>query len=233
MTSAFAAVLFDFGGVFTDSPFHAVHDFGKALGIDAGEVTELVFGSYEHDSDHPWHRLERGEITLENARELILASSEGRGVRVDIYDLFARMAGNNAGADSKRALVERVRGLKAEGYTLGIITNNVVEFGDGWRGLIPVDELFDFVVDSSSAGMRKPDPRIYQLGMRKPDPRIYQLALAQLGGIEPQCTVYLDDYQANVDVARDLGMRGITVGADVETTIRDLDAVLHEQGGQP
>ena len=219
MNRAFAAVLFDFGGVFTDSPFHAVHDFGKALGVGAGEVTELVFGSYEHDSDHPWHRLERGEITLENARELILASSEERGVRVDIYDLFARMAGNNAGADSKQPLVERVRGLKAEGYTLGIITNNVVEFGDGWRGLIPVDELFDFVVDSSSAGMRKPDPRIYQL------------ALAQLGGIEPQHTVYLDDYQANVDVARDLGMRGITVGADVETTIRDLDAVLQEQGG--
>ena len=215
MGKAFDAVLFDFGGVFTDSPFHAVHAFGEDLGIDSGEVTDLVFGSYERDGDHPWHRLERGEISLESARELILAASEERGTRVDIYELFMRMAGNNAGADSKQPLVERVRGLKQEGYALGIITNNVVEFGDGWRGLVPVDELFDFVVDSSSVGLRKPDPRIFQL------------AIEQLGGIEPGRTVYLDDYQANVDVACDLGMRGITVGPDVAETVRDLDAVLH------
>ncbi len=215
MGKAFDAVLFDFGGVFTDSPFHAVHAFGEDLGIDSGEVTDLVFGSYERDGDHPWHRLERGEISLESARELILAASEERGTPVDIYELFMRMAGNNAGADSKQPLVERVRGLKEDGYALGIITNNVVEFGDGWRGLVPVDELFDFVVDSSSVGLRKPDPRIFQL------------AIEQLGGIEPGRTVYLDDYQANVDVACDLGMRGITVGPDVAETVRDLDAVLH------
>ncbi len=214
MGKAFDAVLFDFGGVFTDSPFHAVHAFGEDLGIDSGEVTDLVFGSYERDGDHPWHRLERGEISLESARELILAASEERGTPVDIYELFMRMAGNNAGADSKQPLVERVRGLKQEGYALGIITNNVVEFGDGWRGLVPVDELFDFVVDSSSVGLRKPDPRIFQL------------AIEQLGGIEPGRTVYLDDYQANVDVACDLGMHGITVGPDVAETVRDLDAVL-------
>lgn len=214
MSRAFEAVLFDFGGVFTDSPFHAVHDFGKELGIEAGKVTELVFGSYEKDGEHPWHRLERGEISLEDTRELILSASEEKGTRVDIYDLFARMAGNNAGADSRQPLVERVRGLKQEGYTLGIITNNVVEFGDGWRGLIPVDELFDFVVDSSSVGLRKPDPRIYQLAFEK------------LDGLDPTKAVYLDDYQANVDVACELGMRGITVGTDVEATIRELDSVL-------
>ncbi len=112
MGKAFDAVLFDFGGVFTDSPFHAVHAFGEDLGINPGEVTELVFGSYERDGDHPWHRLERGEISLENARELILAASDERGTPVDIYELFMRMAGNNAGADSKQPLVERVRGLK-------------------------------------------------------------------------------------------------------------------------
>ena len=99
------------------------------------------------------------------------------------------MAGNNGGADSRRPLVDKVRELKSRDYALGIITNNVAEFGDGWRGLVPVDELFDFVVDSSSAGVRKPDPRIFEL------------ALAQLDGIEPAEALFLDDYLANVEAA--------------------------------
>lgn len=210
MAEDIKAVLFDFGGVFTDSPFHAVHAFGEELGIGAAEVTRIVFGSYEHDGDHPWHQLERGEITLEHARDQILE----RDARVDIYELFAKMAGNNAGADEKLPLVERVRSLKREGYATGIITNNVIEFGEGWRALIPVDEIFDFVVDSSSVGVRKPDPRIFQI------------ALEHLGEIVVGEVVFLDDYQANVDVARGLGMQAITVGTNVSTTISDLDDLL-------
>ncbi len=214
MPEEIEAVLFDFGGVFTDSPFHAVHAFGKELGIGAREVTAIVFGSYENDGDHPWHQLERGEITLENAREQILALGKQRDVSVDIYELFATMAGNNAGADARQPLVERVRSLRQEGYTTGIITNNVVEFGDGWRALIPVDELFDFVVDSSSVGVRKPDPRIFAL------------ALQRLGSVTPQQVVFLDDYQANVDAARQLGLQAITVGADLHAVISELDELL-------
>jgi epoxide hydrolase-like predicted phosphatase len=214
MPETIQAVLFDFGGVFTDSPFHVVRDFGAELGVTPEEVTTVVFGSYEHDGDHPWHQLERGEITLESARELILALGRESGLEIDIYTLFGRMAENGAGADSKGLLVERVRTLKADGYTTGIITNNVAEFGDGWRGLIPVDELFDFVVDSSSVGVRKPDPRIFQL------------ALQQLEDVPPRQTVFLDDYQANVDAARALGLNAITVGADLEAVIRELDELL-------
>jgi len=208
------AVLFDFGGVFTDSPFHAVHAYGETLGISAREVTGIVFGSYESDGDHPWHQLERGEITLESAREQILNLGLQRDVRVDIYELFATMAGNNGGAAARQPLVERVRSLKQEGYTTGIITNNVVEFGDGWRALIPVDELFDFVVDSSSVGVRKPDPRIFEI------------ALQHLGDVRPGQVVFLDDYQANVDAARNLGFLAITVGTDLPAVIEELDALL-------
>lgn len=214
MAGAFRAVLFDFGGVFTDSPFHAVNAYGEELGIDARDVTGIVFGSYEHDGDHPWHQLERGEITLDSAREQILALGVERGLRVDIYELFARMAGNNAGADARQPLVERVRSLRNDGYTTGIITNNVKEFGDGWRGLVPVDELFDFVVDSSSAGVRKPDPRIFQI------------ALGHLDGISPQEVIFLDDYQANVDAALALGLHAIIVTNDLQGTIRELDNAL-------
>jgi putative hydrolase of the HAD superfamily len=214
MPEKIRAVLFDFGGVFTDSPFHAVHAFGDELGIAAQEVTGIVFGSYEQDGEHPWHRLERGEITLESARDQILQLGLERDVRVDIYELFAKMAGNNAGADARQPLVERVRLLKGAGYVTGIVTNNVMEFGDGWRALIPVDELFDFVVDSSSVGVRKPDPRIFEI------------ALQRLHGIAPAEVVFLDDYQANVDAARALGLQAITVGSDLRATIGELDALL-------
>ena len=217
MSSIIEAVLFDFGGVFTDSPFHAVHAYGEELGIAPQEVTAIVFGSYEHDGDHPWHQLERGEISLEATREQILALGQARELQVDIYDLFAKMAGNNAGAADRLPLVDRVRLLKQEGYATGIITNNVAEFGEGWRGLIPVDELFDFVVDSSTVGVRKPDRRIFEI------------ALEQLDGISAENTVFLDDYQANVDAARSLGMQSILVTANVQAAIRDLDLLLSDR----
>ena len=214
MADKIRAVLFDFGGVFTDSPFHVVHAYGEELGVGAAEVTSIVFGSYENDGDHPWHQLERGEITLDHAREQILALGHERDLQVDIYELFAKMAGNNAGASERQPLVERVRILRQQGYTTGIITNNVREFGEGWRALIPVDELFDFVVDSSSVGVRKPDPRIFQC------------ALQQLGDVPPEQVVFLDDYQANVDAARALGLQAITVVSDLAATIRQLDELL-------
>lgn len=219
MSHAVKAVLFDFGGVFTDSPFHTVAAFGEELGVAPEVVTHIVFGSYEHDGDHPWHQLERGEISLDSAREAILLLGKASDLHTDIYELFARMAGNNAGADRRQPLVERVRSLRQAGYPTGIVTNNVKEFGEGWRALIPVDELFDFVVDSSSAGVRKPDPRIFEM------------ALARLGdmapqAIAPQQVVFLDDYQANVDAARTLGLQGITVGPDLLTAIAELDDLL-------
>lgn len=213
MALVIQAVLFDFGGVFTDSPFHAVAKYGAGIGAEPAQVTRVVFGSYEHDGDHPWHQLERGEITLEAARDLIAAQGREEGLEVDIYTLFMQMAGNNAGADLRQPLVERVRRLRAEGYRTGIITNNVVEFGEGWRGLIPVDELFEFVVDSSSVGVRKPDPAIFNI------------ALDTLG-LPPQQTVFLDDYRANVDAALSLGINAIEVTTDLPAVISELDALL-------
>ena len=67
-SSAIEAVLFDFGGVFTESPFLAAHEAGEELGIDVDVAFDLCFGTYHDDGDHPWHRLERGETTLEDKR---------------------------------------------------------------------------------------------------------------------------------------------------------------------
>ena len=214
MTRRFEAFLFDFGGMFTDSPFTAVEDFGRAIGADPSRVSAIVFGSYEHDGEHPWHRLERGEIALEAARESILALGREGGLEVDIYQLFARMAGNDASAASRGVLLEAVRGLRGAGYRTGIVTNNVREFGDGWRALIPVEELFEFVVDSSHSGVRKPDPRIFAL------------ALEQLGRPHPARCVFLDDHPAIVAAAQALGMGAIHVGPDPAVTVEAIERLL-------
>lgn len=214
MSSSIRAFLFDFGGVFTDSPFLAVEEFGRELGAEPATVTEIVFGSYEDDGHHPWHRLERGEITLEEARQAIRALGAARTLDIDIYQLFERMAGTGAGAGTRGALVGKVRELRAAGFHTGIITNNVREFGAGWRSLLPVEELFGFVVDSS------------HVGVRKPDPRIFALALGEMPGVLPDECVFLDDYAANVQAARAFGMSAIHVGSDPTVTVAAIEALL-------
>lgn len=211
MTTDLKAVLFDFGGVFTDSPFHAVSAYAKKIGATDEQVTEIVFGGYAVDSNHPWHQVERGEITLEDARERILTLGREQSLDVDIWEVFMAMAENGGGLRTE--LVDYVPRIRASGLATAIITNNVVEFRDHWRGMLPVAELFDFVIDSS------------EVGMRKPNPAIFELALAT-GGLNPENALFLDDYEGNVIAAEALNIRSILVDGDGAKTVADLDAVL-------
>jgi len=217
MARAIDVVLFDFGGVFTESPFFAVEGMARDLGVDIQKFAELMFGAYHLDTDHPWHKLERGELTFDEAREDILALGKASGMAVDPLDLLVRMAGGNLMRDT---MVQTLRDIKAAGYPTAIITNNVREFRDGWRSLIPVDELIDKVFDSS------------ELGIRKPDPAIYQRALLDMGvlikkeSVDPQRAVFLDDVEQNVVSARDLGIHGIQVQDNPAEAIRELRELL-------
>ena len=143
------ALLFDFGGVFTPSPFAVLRTFAVDAGLDPDVAIELCFGPYHEDGDHPWHRLERGELSLTDAREAIAALAVEAGVEFDPFRGLARMAAED---DERVEIVERVRVLRAEGYRTAVVTNNIAEFGDGWRAMVPVDELFEVVVDSSKVG---------------------------------------------------------------------------------
>ena len=211
MTTELKAVIFDFGGVFTDSPFHAVSVYGEKIGASEEQVTDIVFGGYAADSDHPWHRVERGEITLEAAREGIMALGREQGLEVDIWDVFMAMAENGGGLRTE--LVDYIPRIRASGLATGIITNNVVEFREHWRGMLPVDELFDFVVDSSEVGMRKPSPAIF-------------LKALEIGGFSTDQVLFLDDYEGNVIAAEALNIRSILVDGDGAKTVADLNAVL-------
>ena len=205
------AVLFDFGGVFTESPFTAIESLGAELGAQPGELQEIVFGPYHQDTDHPWHRLERGEIPLTEARDAIIALGVERGINSDPFQMFARMG---RGTGAREALVGRTRGLLAAGYRTALITNNAHEFRDGWRRLVPADELFQVIVDSSEEGVRKPDPEIFHRTLRR------------LGNLAAEQALLLDDAESNVVAAQELGIRAVLVEPDLQGALAALDALL-------
>jgi putative hydrolase of the HAD superfamily len=204
------AVLFDLGGVYTDSPFDAMDLISEELQIEPGRLLGILFGDYHRDTDHPWHRLERGELSLEDAREQIKSHGREQGLEIDPLELLSRIG---TGGGTRDILIDRTRSLREEGYKTALVTNNFAEVRVAWRRMLPLDELFDAVVDSSEIGIRKPDPAIYQHALELLDAR-------------PQESVFLDDFAGNVDAARRLGMQGIVVDTDIQRVIRDLDTLL-------
>ena len=206
------AVIFDFGGVLTESVYPFLEAIGAEMGAAPGQLLEAVLGPSTEDGDHPFHRLERGEIPLQQARDEIL--SRGRALYnldVDIFQLFPQLP-----RGVRHEVVDRVKALKKEGYPTAMITNNIREFADSWRSMlpVPVEDLFDLVVDSSREGIRKPNPAIFRL------------TLERLGGLMPERTVFLDDAEGNVNAAKLLGMQTVHVRGDISQAIAELDALL-------
>jgi epoxide hydrolase-like predicted phosphatase len=190
-------VIFDVGGVLAATGRHS--DFTKRFPeADAERVKAILIGDYGDDGDHPWHRLERGEITLAENRELNKAALAAAGIELPPPP--------PGGAPMIRfepnpPVLQLVHDLKSAGLRLGVLTNNIAEFRDGWWGLMDFDTIFDDVVDS------------HEVGLRKPNPAIYQLALARLGA-EAGRTAFLDDVVSNVTAAESVGMLAVLVDED-------------------
>jgi epoxide hydrolase-like predicted phosphatase len=212
MTPRTRAVLFDFGGVFTPSPFDGARNYGAQIGASPERVLELVFGPYHEDTDHPWHRLERGEIALVDARNAILELGRAEGVDADPFKLFAAMA--SGPRDAYAAMALRARALLERGYRTALVTNNIAEFRESWRKMLPADELFQVIVDSS------------EVRMRKPNPAIFRHTLELLGDVSPEECLFLDDAASNVAAAEALGIRGVVVKGDLADALAALDALL-------
>lgn len=201
-TGPITAVLFDFAGVLTSSPWTAMTAAG-------GGDLELLIGSYEEDGDHPWHQVERGELDIGAWAVEVTRLGAEAGVEIDFAPLQAMLGEMTIHED----VVERVRSLRAEGYRVGLITNNVREASATWRALVPVEELFEVIVDSS------------EVGMRKPNPAIYLHALELLGGVEPGEAVFVDDSPGNVEGARRAGLHAIHMETS-QQALAELDRLL-------
>ncbi len=210
MEELIKAVLFDFGGVFTDSPFRVSEAVGDQMGVEREQMMGIVFGPYHRDTAHPWHKLERGEISFEQAREEITALGSAAGVEIDLLRVLGAIGSSNSTRD---AMVSRAQGLRDAGLKTALLTNNAREFSSVWRPMLPLDRLFDVVVDSSEVGMRKPDARIY-------------LHTLELLGVAAENSMFLDDFEANVEAARNLGIHGVLVEPDPSAALAELDRVL-------
>ena len=190
-------VIFDLGGVLTRNGRHS--DFARRFpGADPEVVTRIIVGDYGEDGEHPWHRLERGEITLQENRRLNRDALAAAGIEVPPAPPGGMQPMQ---FEPNVPVITLVHDLRAAGLRLGVLTNNVAEFRSMWWDLLPFDELFDDLVDS------------HEVGMRKPNVAIYQLALARLGA-EAARTAFLDDVPSNVLAAEAVGMLGVLVDED-------------------
>jgi putative hydrolase of the HAD superfamily len=185
--------IFDFGGVMTESLFRRRRD------ADPDLLSLLVFffndlRSVYHlpTSTHDLHLLETGKLSeADFFARLCARHAEAGNPPVDPERARALVFAERAEASA--AMVDTVRQLRSAGYRTALLTNNAREWEPVWRSLIPVDELFDVVVDSSVVGLRKPDPQIYEL------------TCSRLG-LPPDECIFVDDLECNVDAASALGM---------------------------
>jgi putative hydrolase of the HAD superfamily len=229
------AVIWDYGGVISSPLFRGIGRFEADMGYPEGSVLELIFGEGGYIAGdgggdpcdgaapaaasavtHDWHRLETGEIGLDEYFKGVVERAPevlGRPIDLDAYRQFTR----DMPLGIHWPVVHRIRRLRDDGLRLGLLTNNVKEFGSAWRATFPVDELFDVVVDSSEVKMRKPDRRIY-------------LLTCERLGVQPSSTVFVDDNRDNVEAARAVGMEAIQFGDEPLGAISELDAILERRG---
>jgi putative hydrolase of the HAD superfamily len=216
---AIEAVIFDFGGVLSVSPFGGLAAAEVRLGLQPGALVELLGYGVDVTEPEPgqpytnkWHLLEIGAIEIGEYVEWVRDRSEDLfGHRVD---LAGRMLNpdTSVGLSIMWPMVHEVRRLRQAGYKTAILTNNVAAYRPMWTTQIPMD-MFDLVIDSS------------EVGVRKPDPAIYLLTAERLGVVPTEC-VFLDDHPGNVTGARAVGMRAVHVQDDdvmaAITTLREL-----------
>ncbi|CAN5715421.1 HAD-IA family hydrolase [soil metagenome] len=199
-----SAALFDFGGVLSTSPFQAFARYEVERGLPAGFIRQV---NATHPETNAWARHERNEIGFDEFCAAFEAEAAAAGQRVDAGEVMALLAG-----DLRPEMLTAVHRCH-EHLATALLTNNVVSMTESDGGMLTaVDGLFDVVVESS------------RVGVRKPDPRFYELACTQLG-ITPEEAVFLDDLGVNLKPARALGMITIKV-VDPDQAIADLERVV-------
>ena len=208
----FKAVLWDFGGVITTSPFEAFNRFESETNLPVDFIRSINATNPETNA---WAQLESSEITTEEFDEKFAREAAALGHEIRGQQVLALLSGT-----VRPEMVNALKLIKAK-MKIGCITNNVKNAGRG-PGMANTTEkasqmadvmaLFDTVIESSKAGIRKPDPRIYELA-------------CETMGIEPADAVFLDDLGINLKPARALGMTTIKV-LSADQALKELESHL-------
>ena len=183
------AVIFDLGGVVVGSPLHAIAAYERDLGLPANAINRVVV---ETGPAGAWSRLERGELGLEQFYPAFEADCAGAGCTIDARRMMELVAGSTA---PRPAMLEAIAAIRTRGLAVAAITNNWITEDAGAN---PLRALFDVFVESAVVGIRKPDPRIFEM------------ACSALR-IAPAEAVFLDDIGRNLKTARELGLTTIKV----------------------
>jgi putative hydrolase of the HAD superfamily len=200
------AVIWDFGGVLTSSPFEAFARFETERGLPADIIRRTNAANH---LENAWAKFERAEVDIETFDQLFAAESLALGAEVRGRDVLPLLAG-----DLRPEMVEALRRIKSR-FKTGCITNNLPANAIGSaRGrtlyIAEVMALFDHIIESAKIGLRKPDPKIYRMMVD---------ALA----VDPKHCVYLDDLGVNLKPAREMGMATIKV-RDAAQAVTELEA---------
>ncbi len=200
------AVIFDFGGVLTSSPFEAFTRFETERGLPIDIIRRTNAANH---LENAWAKFERAEVDIDTFDELFAAESLALGAEVRGRDVLPLLQG-----DLRPEMVEALKRIKAQ-FKTGCITNNLPANAIGsmtGRSLYiaEVMVLFDHVIESAKIGLRKPDPRIYAL-------------MVDTLKVDPKDCVYLDDLGVNLKPAREMGMTTIKVTNGAQA-IAELEA---------
>ena len=210
MTRSFQAIIWDFGGVFTSSPFEAFNRYEAETGLPPDFIRTV---NSLNPLENAWARLERSEVDAATFDGLFRAEAQALGHDVPGRDILGLLSGS-----LRPRVVNALRVCKGHGK-VGCITNNA-PIGKGASmtlddkkaaELAEVFALFDHLIESSKLGIRKPDPRIYAL-------------MCEALDVDPKACVYLDDLGINLKPARDMGMATIKVSGE-EQLLTDLEAL--------
>jgi len=206
MIVATEAVIFDFGGVLTSSPFEAFTRFETERGLPADIIRRTNAANH---LENAWAKFERAEVDIETFDKLFAAESRALGAEVRGRDVLPLLQG-----DLRPEMVAALKRIKTQ-FKTGCITNNLPANAIGsmtGRSLYVAEVmvLFDHVIESAKIGLRKPDPRIYQL-------------MVETLKVDPKKCVYLDDLGVNLKPAREMGMTTIKVASGAQA-IAELEA---------
>lgn len=209
--SRIEAIVSDFGGVLTTPLLDAFVGLQESRGIPLEALGTAMARVAEADGGvHPLFELEKGNLTeAQFVAKLGGALRDQLGREVPLRGFgeafFAHLHPNEE-------LFAFMRELHGRGYRMAILTNNVREWEPLWRSMLPVDEIFELVVDSGFEGVRKPEPAIYELTLERL-------------GLPAEATLFVDDTEVNCDAARELGMHAVHFRGTAQT-IAEIEQVL-------
>jgi putative hydrolase of the HAD superfamily len=206
------AIISDFGGVLTSPLLGSFQAFSESSGVSLPELGQAMVAIGVQSGVNPLFELETGRLSeaeFLGALATQLSKQLERTIELDGFGerYFANLKPNGR-------LIDYMRELRGRGYQLAICTNNVREWDRLWRAMLPVDDIFDVVVDSAFVGVRKPESRIYELTLERL-------------GVRAGAALLIDDIEINCEAARKLGMRAVWF-RETEQAIEETEAALLE-----